>query len=536
MNSFRERLLTWFTSVKKGFGQLSEIQLILLFTGVGAVLLTFWGIASLWKEEDPYELAFRKLTPDDQTGILAYFSQHQIVDYKLEGDSLFLPSSRLPEMRMKLAEQGLPARGSGLGWERFQQSNLLMTDFEQRMQKILAIQGELSRTINQLEPVLGSRVHLVLPEASVFLQDERQPRASIYVKLRPQEKLSRSQISGIQHLVAQAVERLELNQVVIIDQTGNILTKNEDDSFEQLSSAQVAYQKNLEGDLEEKIQSILSRVVGVGKIISRVKADVDFSEKEMKSESVDPDRTAVVSSNRKKQSAQGSGLNPTGVPGAKSNVPGEREDLDTTPGLLQSQNENSEILNYEVSKSWSTRKEQVGGLQKLSVAVLVDGQMVDGAYQPRTEEEMQKIEQLVKNAIGFSSTRGDQLTVQNVQFTADPIEAGLLAAQKKAEKDALMKWIFWAIGLVLFSLGLLFLLRPYLKWLMQNPEKVVPARFPVEAEDHLWKRVEGGRNLMKIDSKMEDFDTLDHLSKVIFLSQKEPVRAATALKKVISGE
>jgi flagellar M-ring protein FliF len=515
---------------------LNEIQKTLIFTGFALSLLTLWGVRSLWQENDPYELLFQNLTPDDKNGILAHFSENQEQDYQLEGQSLYVKASKASSIRMRLAEKGLPADGSGLGWERFDQSSLLLTDFEQRIQKVRALQGELSRTINQLEPVIGSRVHLVIPDASPFIQDEQKTSASIYVKLRPDRVLNPSQITGIQHLVAQAVEGLDLKQVVIVNQNGEILTRDEDNSFDRLTAAQATYQDKVEKNLEEKIQTILSRVVGLGKVVSKVKAEIDFSQKETKFEDIDPDRSAVISSNRSKHSSKGSGLNPTGVPGTKSNVPGERDDLDTAPGLLQSHDETSELLNYEVSKSWTTKTDPVGVVQKLSVAVLVDGQMVDGVYTPRTEAEMTQITQLVENAIGFSENRGDQLTVQNAQFTLDPIEAGLIAASAQEKKEQMFQWLFMGLGIFLLGAGAIFLFRPYFRWLVHSPEQPIPSDFPSLKDENIWKSLDGTKNLMSLESNAQDFESLDEASKVIYISQKEPLRAAEALKKVIAGE
>ena len=389
---------------------------IALMVGMGVVLLALL-IMGTYRPATKFDLAYSNLSQEDKNAMLAFLKKSNIHDFKIEGDSISFPEEKALDYKMQLAQEGLPNNGGvTTGWEKFDERAFGMTDFDQRINRLRAIQGEMSRTINRLEPVETSRVHIVMPDAAVFAEDKKATTASISLKLRSGKTLSSRQIQGILHLVARAVEGLDPKNIAIIDQDGNMLTKpdEEDGGLDKVTSTQREYQKRVEHELESKIREILGRVVGQGKVVAKVQADVEFKKVETTIQDVDPERVAVIASQRNEQSSSGSGLNPTGVPGAKSNLPGEREDL-AAGGSSNSNKQSSENLNYDVKKTFSKIIEPVGTLKKISTAVLVDGKMVDGKYTPRSPEEISMITKLVKNTIGHVDAR-DSITVENTQF------------------------------------------------------------------------------------------------------------------------
>jgi flagellar M-ring protein FliF len=486
---------------------------------------------SFWKPETHYEPAFSGLSPDDKTAILGYLKKNNVKDFKMEGDSIFFPEEKALDLKMGLAQEGLPNSGTGAGWEKFDDRTFGMTDFEQRINRMRAIQGELSRTINKLEPVSSSRVHIVAPEPAIFAEEKRHSTASISLRLKPGKALSQRQLQGIMHLVAHAVEALEPQHITIIDQDGNMLTKPEenDGGVEKVNNSQREYQRRVEKELEGKIKDILERVVGNGKVIAKVDAELDFKKVETTIQDVDPERTAVLSSVRSEQSSNGSGLNPTGVPGAKSNLPGEREDAGAT-GSQNNSKQNNETLNFEIKKTFSKIVEPTGSIKKLSTAVLVDGRLLEGKFVPRPQEEVGMITKLVKNAIGFQEGR-DSLTVETAQFELDEFQVAEQASLTARRTSLLQTGIFASIAIA----GMIFLyfavVRPYFRWLTFDPDKRSKEQFAVV--DYELER--SGSNAKRVQVQEEvPFEKLSPKEQIMFLAKNDPKKTTEAIRQLLS--
>jgi flagellar M-ring protein FliF len=406
----------------------------------------------------------------DDAAAMASKLKEMGVPYRLEGDgtTILVPASMVYDMRLRLATEGLP-RGGGAGFELFDQRNFGMTEFMQKLNYRRALQGELSRTISQLDAVHSARVHIVLPEKSLFLDQQDKPTASVVLKLAPGRRLTPEQIRGIAHLVASSVEGLSAEDVTLVDHNGEQLRQEvPDPSRLFLSEEQQAYQQTLERTLERRAQSLLARAIGKDKVLVRVSADLDFQRIERAEERYDADNPAVRSEQRSKESGAGPGFWAIGVPGVRSNVTGganvEQQGTNTA-------SRESETINYEVSKVVSKIVAPSGEIKRLSVAVLVDGAYQPGAqpgettYVPRTEEELAKFRDMVKSAVGYNEARGDRVEIANIPFEmqADPEEAAMAAEARRA---------FWLqIGrygayVVLGVLCLLFVVRPLLAWIM----------------------------------------------------------------------
>lgn len=368
-----------------------------------------------------YRVLYSDLAADDVSAITSELKSKKI-PYSIGdgGDSVSVPDQDYYEVKMALATQGLP-RGSSLGFEIFDRKTTGMTEFQQRIAFLRAMQGELERSITQLAAVEKCRVHLALPKESLFKEDRRRATASVVIDLKNNAKLSDDEIEGITFLVAGSVEGMDPDAVTIMDSRGKMLSKRKkDDLAGPVNSAMIDYQHRLESGMEDRIVELIGRVVGADKVSAKVTASLDFRQVKKVQETYDPETQVARSEQVVEEKSTGTEQSTSGAPGVDANLP------EAAGGEGTSNSNNSdrkqETINYEISKTVSEVSEPVGEIKKLSIAVMVDGTYeapADGGektYKPRTEEEMAKLTSLVRNAVGFTETRGDQLVLENVQF------------------------------------------------------------------------------------------------------------------------
>ncbi|MBI4764736.1 MAG: flagellar M-ring protein FliF [Deltaproteobacteria bacterium] len=411
-----------------------------------------------WSQKSNYQALFTNIS-DGDSGLMIQKLKELKVPYKVEGGGILVPAERVYELRLQLAAQGLP-QGGGVGFEIFDKTNFGTSDFVQKLNYRRALQGELSRTIQSLSEIESCRVHLAVPEKSLFLEKESKPSASVMVKLKPGRNLSQNQVQGVVHLISSSVEGLVPQDVTVIDHRGGMLTRSSQEENTQLSNNQLELQRNYEKEIEGRVVNILEPITGKEKVKARASATLDFTRTEKTEEKYDPNGQ-VVRSEQKNQEKSVSGLT-GGVPGTSSNLPNKKPPLTTSSaGNTQKL---SEVTNYEISKVISRVIGPSQELKRISVAVVVDGTYVTGQgsktkkYTPRTEEEMKYYEDLVKKAVGFSVERGDEVKVVNM-----PFDAGTLEDLPEAKRDY---WPFlfsaarYAGPLVGFLLIFLFILKP----------------------------------------------------------------------------
>jgi flagellar M-ring protein FliF len=429
-------------------------------------LLAFAALISVANKTD-YRPLFANLTAEDAGEIVKKLKEqkipHQISD---DGKAVLVPSDKVYDLRLSLASEGLP-QGGGVGFEIFDRKNFGMTEFVQKLNYQRALQGELSRTISQIAGVESARVHLALPEKSLFKDAEKPATVSVVLKMRSNRSLREGEVQGVVHLVASSVEGLDPENVTVLDSRGKILSKNSPgDAASKLSGARQETQRLFEKSEEEKLQTLLDRVVGSGKSVARVSASFDFKQVEKYEERYDPE-TAAVRSEQRSEEKGGTTTSASGVPGVQSNLGRTGPAAGATQG---GGTKSDETLNYEVSRSTARIIEPVGTMSKVSVAILVDGkyELPPGAkpdakpkYFPRSPDEMQKIEALVKSSVGFNAERGDQVTVANIPFQ----ETGEGAAEPERWWDAPIVQTLLKNGLIAlgFLALLLFVIRPLLK-------------------------------------------------------------------------
>ena len=427
-----------------------------------------------WAGRVQYRPLYTNLNPEDASAVVTYLKAQKL-PYRLtdSGTTVLVSQDKVYETRLALAAKGLP-QGGGVGFEIFDRSKLGVTEFVQKINYLRALQGELSRTINQLTEVSHSRVHISLPEKSLFVEQQKPAKASVVLKLRPGKQLNQNEIQGIAHLVASGVEGLSPDNVTIIDQNGRILSsKTEAAAATAVASSNQEMQEAVEKRMERKIQTILERVVGPGKVVARVSAKLDLTSSQQTEEKFDPN--AVVRSEQHTEEKSSSTRTAAGVPGVASNVPGQMIATQASKGKGSEFKKTSDTINYEISKVVTKKVLPPGEVKALSVAVLLDGtyKMKKGkdgktvkTYVPRSDEEMKQLENLVKNAIGFNADRGDKVSVVNIPFETMKEEVVKVSfLDRILSRSVLVPAAKYATILLIFFLFYLFIVSPFLKWL-----------------------------------------------------------------------
>ena len=445
-----DRFIAW--PLKRKLALLSVIALCIAIVA---------GMA-MWSQKVDYQVLYSNLSPEDAGLAIARLKEMKI-PYQVEGNAISVPSDKVYELRLELASQGIP-QGGGIGFEIFDKNQFGVTEFVQRLNYVRALQGELGRTIRTLSEVDQARVHIAIPEKTIFSDKEERPTASVVLKLKPGRALNQGQIGGIVHLVSSSVEGLPPGNVSVIDNMGNLLSRPVDGSEVVVDAKQLEYQKTVDREYESKLQSMLEGIVGRGKAIVRVSTKIDFSKVERTEEKFDPDTIAIRSEQRSQEKTVGSSQG--GVPGVSSNQPGQQPaQAAGAPSASQKQTEN---INYEVSRVVSKIMEPRGTVKNLSVAVLVDGTYgkaegsKKGAFVARNEQEMKKYDDVVKAAIGYDKNRGDQVIIENVPFET-PLEE--LVAEKTDYLRLALTALKYIIPIVVVLLLFTMVIKPLLKTL-----------------------------------------------------------------------
>jgi flagellar M-ring protein FliF len=443
--------------------------------GVAAVLTAFFLYIAGAITEPPKTVLFSGLESRDAAAIATKLDSMAVKYDVKDGGTLLVPADQVTKLRMALAQDNLPA--AGVGYEIFDKSDAFgTTAFVQNINRSRALEGELARSIQTIEGIESARVHLVIPERQVFARDDQTPSASVVLKTR--SRLDRGQVGAIQHLVAAAVSSLTPARVAIVDDRGNLLAGGDEKSGPNAMAAdQDKDTSDYEESLRQRIDAIVTSVVGAGHVQVQVAADINYNHTQTTSESYDPDSKVIRSTQTVEQNATDTSGTGNAVSVANA-LPGQ-----AAPGApSDSQKSNSgrteETTNYEISKTVKTSTVDGGDIKRLSVAVVVDGSGDTAAsYKPRTAAEMAQISGLVKSAMGFDQARGDQVQVSNMPFAhiVDP-EAGTVAPKPLLGLDSgyWFKIIEAAImGVTALLIGL-FVARPLINR-MFTPISMVPA-------------------------------------------------------------
>lgn len=440
---------------------------------------------SNWANRPDYAVLFSDLEPQDASAVVERLKE-QKVKYEVRGNGSTIaisPPEMVHELRMGLAGEGIP-KGGIVGLEIFENTNLGTTTFQEKIKFQRAIQGELERTISSLETVVSARVHIAQPEKTVFAKKESEPTASVLLNLRPGAELDRKQIKGITNLVAGSVEGLKPENVTILDTFGTLLSESHTDGEALgIEATRLQYQREIEKGYVQRVEQMLAKVIGPGKVIARVTADLDFSANEREEESYDPSGQVIRSERNIEEGMSESRRG--GVPGVVTNVTNDPTLL-SAPGNDEKSRRREHLKNYEVSRAITRSSSPRGRLTRLSVAVLVDGTYETPAgtpaggdaaaakpsFKPLESDVLTRIESVVKSAVGFDPVRGDTLTVENIPFHI-PEDTFKAEMDKKATQDMIFNLIY-RTGPVLFVLLFFFVIvKPLVKFLTTPTEAEV---------------------------------------------------------------
>ncbi|MHB8939572.1 MAG: flagellar basal-body MS-ring/collar protein FliF [Thiobacillus sp.] len=427
------------------FTRTSGGQKILLALGVAAVVAVM-GAVWMWGQQPDYRVLFSNFSDRDGGAIVAELEKMSIpYKYSEGGGAVLVPADRVHDARLKLASQGLP-KGGNVGFELMENQKLGSSQFVERINFQRAMEGELARSIESVSSVQSARVHLAMPKDSVFVSEQKSPTASVLLNLHPGRVLDLQQISAIVHLVASSVPELPIKNVTVVDQHGNLLSESgKMASANGMDPSQIKYVQDLQQNVVKRIESIITPIVGPNNVRAEATADVDFSRSQQAVETYKPNQTPdamVVRSQQTSESLDGNGK-PGGVPGALTNQPPAPA---TAPIIAQdavapinaetsTNTRKDATVNYEVDKTIQYVQQGVGGLKRLSVAVVVNyrkttdknGKVV---MTPLTAAETTQINNLVKEAMGFNAERGDSVNVVNTPFA-------------RAEQDILPDLPWW---------------------------------------------------------------------------------------------
>lgn len=490
-------------SIRGFWGRLNTIQRVAVAGGAVAVVACVIGL-SLWAGRVEYKVLYSNLGPEDASSVIKALQADKIT-YQLadNGATILVPQEVVYDQRIKIAGEG-GLVGQGIGFEIFDKVKVGQTDFVQKINYTRALQGELSRTISEFPSVESARVHLVIPHRSLFVEERQDPSASVVLKLnKPNTKPDQKEITAILNMMVMAVEGLDKNHVSITDNGGKVLYEPDEDTLAGISTTQMEHRLTVQRNLERRIEELLQPIFGPGRVIAKVNADMDFSQKTIRREIYDPEKTVVRSEQRSEESQQGQANLEAGAPDA--NFRG-----DGITGSVSNQNGTRETrtTNYEINKEEQQIIANVGDLRRLTVAVIIDGsyEKTDGVWNfvPRKPEELDRVRQLVSNAVGLNTTRGDSLEVSSAPFNdSEPPHEPNFAEVLADYAERLGKPLLNAL------LAFLFLM------LVVRPVVLALIRPKVEAGE----MVEGLEGLPSAEEQLALYEALEEAAKV---EEEEP--------------
>lgn len=516
----------------------------LAMTGTFVLIVSGMTTLFFWAGQTTYVPLMTGLNPEDATNIIRVLRDKNI-PFKSEagGKNVLIPSESIYDLRLELAAMGLP-QSSVVGYEVFDKQSLGTTSFVQKVNQKRALEGELVRTINTIRGVKRSRVHLATPQKSTFVEDQKKPTASVVLDLDPGIQLNEKQIFGIGNLVARAVEGMEVSDVVIVDSSGKTLSKNNSDPLTAQTMGQLEFQRKMEHDFEKRIEAMLGRVVGDGRVVAKVTADLDFSQVNETQTIVDGDSAAPLSIDRRNDAMSGTRPAPVGVPGVVSNQPGMPPVANNE--VKSETTKNNEVINYEIPKTIRRTTKPMGSVKRLSVAVVVDGKTIkapgaDGKIESRVEawapEKLKEFETIVASAVGLDRKRGDSLEIKNMEFTHEDFEEVTRVIAEKERKSYVQNMIVYAVIGLTIALFFILVVRPFIKWITENTIDSVDTFLPQTIEE--LEKLQNQGNLPGLEEvvpivpeKMDPEKTEGEMirEKVITLVDSNPHKAALILR------
>jgi flagellar M-ring protein FliF len=466
------------------WNQLGVNQRVSMVLATLVVIGGLSGVAYFSSRAD-YALLYGKLDETEAGKVIAALDEAK-VPYKVrDGGAIFVPADKVYQTRMQMAGKGIP-RGEGVGFEIFDKANFGISDFVQRANYTRAVQGELARTISQLDQVESARVMIVMPENRLLNDNLRKPTASVFVRVKGNGQLPTSAVNSIRFLVANSVEGLQANNVSVVDNQGNVLSENqENDSVAAMSGNQLTARRNFEQYLTKKAEGMLEKVLGPGQAVVRVSADINWDTVTRVEEHFDPDGQVIRSSTINDENTDSATAAVTGgAPGLAANA----APADTTNAPAAQPTNNSQTRKkvtttaYEISKTTSNILQAAGGLKRLTTAVFIaerfEGKGADRKPVPRTPEELKQLTHIVESALGIQAndtTRKDEVTLEEMPFNE---QVGTEITQELDKQDKRQFWVDLGLKLVYPAIAVGFIL---MFWRLLKTTKVedIPVGVPL---------------------------------------------------------
>jgi flagellar M-ring protein FliF len=551
--------------LREAFNRLGNQQKIMLMVALAAII-TLIVASILWSRQPDWKVLFSNIDEKDGGAIVAILEAQNIPHKFNESGSLMVSSERVHEVRLKLASQGLP-RGGMVGFELMENQKFGTSQFAEQVNYQRGLEGELARTIQSISAVQTARVHLAIPKPSVFVREEQKPTASVLLNLYPGRNLDSGQIAGITHLISSSVPQLPASNVTVLDQSGTLLSQLKSKLTEAgLDPSQIKYVRQMEDSIIKRIDEILNPVLGNGNYKVQVAADVDFSQTEQTAESYHPNNTPESTSIRSQQNNETASINQAagGVPGALTNQPpvpatapltqpatGNTGAPPAKPGEINGKIEAAGVtaplnaagqpintsknatINYEVDKTVRYTKQAMGNIRRLSAAVVINHRKDIGKDgKPTTkalpDAELKQINDLVREAMGYSKERGDTLSIANSPFTVSEKNETELPIWKDPENVSYLKDIvkyLLLIGIVAFL---------YLKIIQPALKTMFPSLAEREARAAAAGVTDALGHIVIAGEEGEDNVVINHyaakVQKARDLSQADPKAVANIIK------
>ena len=521
----------------------------------------------MWSQTPDYRILYTNISEDQDGGEIINALQQMNVPYKFDrgGSSIMVPGNQVHEVRLRLASQGLP-KGGLASFELLENQKFGSSQFLEQVNYQRALEGELARSIQSISVVQSARVHLAISRPSVFARERKQPRASVLINLFPGRVMGNDQVSAIVHLVSSSVPNLPVKNVTVVDQDGNLLSAHSDNKSESgLDASQLEYIKTIEESYAKRIEKILTPIAGPGNVRAQVTADVDFSRVERAEEIYKPNKgesePASIRSQKNSESVTTGSQFEGGIPGALTNRPpepavapieleGEFEENNAEPLSTEKQvdHHTESTINYEIDKTVLHTQQAIGGIKRLSAAVVVNYRAKtdeDGTvtYEPLSTEEIADIRNLAREAMGYNETRGDTLAVTNSLFKNE-VSTDNNPLWKNPEIMMLSKDVgkqLMIAAIVLFFL--LKVLQPFLKSLTlslsdNNQMKNKKSNQGTLAEDgspNQSKLAEDGSLFEDAPEQIENHEKFEkNLQKAKQLAKEEPTIVANIVKEWVA--
>ncbi len=527
------------------WGRLSFARKV-AFSVMMTILIGCMVALGVWVGEKSYSPLYTNLAPENSIALVKILQEEKI-PYLMadEGRTISIPPEFVQPTLMKLAVKGMPG-GQKPGLELFDKESFGTSNYVQRINYVRALQGELTRTINTLKSVNKSSIHISMPPKSSFLEQSEDPKASVVIELHPGSGLTKQEVKGIQNLIASSIEGLRPERVTVVDSSGRAMS-SVGDAMSALSSTMVERQHQVEGDLEKRVEDIISRIVGQGNVIARINADLDFDPMKEQETLYDPEQTALKSQQKQENIAdmQQSTPAPTAA-GAQAALPGPAS---ASPETRQNISKTGDKQDFEVSSKLRQREKALGGIKRISVAVLVNGNEVvvdkDGkkTITPMPEEKRQTIEKLVKDAVGFVKDR-DSVTIESSVFASEDLEKADQMLVQRERRDLLFSLVRYGSVAFLVFLFFMIVVRPFVRWVTGLSANKVETILPKTVEeleqmqDPQTKALPGLANLPLLEETVDIEKAENELlkEKIISLINLSPGKAAQVINDWMAQE